>query len=281
MTRSTAFRVLAFAALVVAGVTFALPAPAYATPKPLGLSTDGVSYADSLPASLFAGVLVVPGTSVTRTFYVKNRSASPGNLAVALTGVTGGDPNLIAALSIRAVAGVTVGPVVAFPAASPCHSLLSAVSLPAGSVMQVDVKLTLADYLAHHGSQGSVGSFMIPVTLTSTDVSAPDGCGVTPVDPPTPPVHSGGGATVTTPPGTIDAALVSGAADGTVSPDADNGPLSGLGGKGAIREFGTIPNTGRFWQEIDIVGYLIALVLGGIFAWWWRRRRPYEEEAYA
>jgi hypothetical protein len=228
---------------------------------------------------LFAGVHIVPGMSTTRTFWVENRTAMPGNLAVALTGVTGGDSHLIAALSLRAVAGASAGPTVPFTAATPCHSLVSGVFLAPGGVLQVDVKLAMSNWPAHHMSQGSAGSFQIPVMLTSTDVAAPDGCSVT--TPVTPPGHTGGGPTGTTPPGTIGTALISGAADGTVpAGEVDNGPLAGLGGKGAVRSLDIIPNTGRFWQEIDVAGYLIAIVLGGIFAWW-RRRRNYEEEAYA
>jgi hypothetical protein len=283
MIRRNLLRVLAFVALVVAGATLAFAAPAQAATKPIGLSTDGVTYTDTLSTSLFAGVLIVPGKSATRTFWVKNRSALPGNLAVALRGVSGGDANLIAALSLRGVAGATTGPTVAFTSANPCRTILSGVSLPAGAVIQVDLKLTLSSSLTQQTSQASVGAFKIPVTLTSTDVPAPDGCGPsTPVNPPTPPTHTGGTPVVTVPAGTIDTAEISGAADGSVpAGEVDNGPLSGLGGKGAVRSLAIIPNTGRFFQEWDVVGYLLALVVGGIFAWWWRRRRSYEEEAFA
>ena len=37
--------------------------------------------------------------------------------------------------------------------------------------------------------------------------------------------------------------MISGAADGNVLPTLADGPLSGLGGKGAVRDFGTVPNS--------------------------------------
>lgn len=279
MIRRGVLQMLAFVALAVTGAILAFAAPAQATDRPLALSADGVTFGDALPSSVFAGAAIVPGTTVTRTFWVKNQTTMPGNLAVALRDVAGGDAQLIAAITLRVIAGPDSGVPVPLVSAKPCRSLISGVSLPAGGTMQVDVELRLSNSLAHRSAQGSAGSFMLPVTLTSTDVRAPDGCSVmTPVDPPS--GHGGGTPPNGMPPGTIGTAVVSGAADGTVLPTLGDGPMSGLGGKGAVRGDIVLPNTGRFWQELDIVGYLIALVLGGIFAWW-RRRRPHEEETYA
>ena len=39
------------------------------------------------------------------------------------------------------------------------------------------------------------------------------------------------------------------------------------------------PNTARFFQEFDVVAWLVAMILGGIFAWWRRSRDP--EDDYA
>jgi len=261
------------------GAVFATSAPAQAAPKPIGLSADGITYADSLPASLFAGALIVPGKSVTRSFWVKNQATDIGNLAIALKDVTSVDSAFLGALSLQLTAGSTTGASVVFATANPCRSLLSAIPLASGAVVRVDAVLSLSSSLTNVTSQSSVGGFNLPVTLTSTDVAAPNGCGVsTPVTPPVTPPATGGPAT--TPPGTIDIAVISGASDGAILPTLGEGPLSGLGGKGAVRTYEIAPNTGRFWQEFDIVGYLVALVLGGIFAWR-RRRRSYEEEAYA
>jgi hypothetical protein len=281
MFRRAVLKVLALIALVVMGTMPVGALSAQAAVDPLVVSPDGTSYANNLPTSLFAGALIVPGKSITRTFWVKNQSTETGNLAVALRDITGTDGNLLAALSIRAVAGPTTGTTKQFSAANPCISLVSGVTLAAGAVMQVDVRLSLSSSLSGKTSQGSIGGFKIPLTLTSTDVPAPSGCNTTVV---TPPSGGGGGGTNnpggTGGPGTIGTVVIEGAATGTVPGTVDNGPLSGIGGKGYVRSEVVIPNTGRFWQELDIIGYLIAMVLGGIFAWRWRRRDR-EEEAYA
>lgn len=272
MIRRAFLGIAAIAALLVAVAGLAVAPPAHAAPKPIGLSVDGITFTDTLPSSLFGGVVIVPGTSVTRTFYVKNRATTAGNFAVALKDVTGGDSNLIAALWLRAVAGPSTGPAVPFTAATPCHSLLSGVTLAAGAIMQVDVRLMLSNTLHNKASQGSVGNFLIPVTMTSTDVPAPTGCSSST------PTPGGGGATgEPTPPGTIDTAVISGAADGSVLPTLAEGPLSGLGGDGSVYNSSIEPNTARFFQEFDVVWWLVALMLGGIFAWYRRRNESLEE----
>jgi hypothetical protein len=166
---------------------------------------------------------------------------------------------------------------VVFSAANPCTSLVSGVALAPGAAVKVDVTLKLSSSLAGHTAQGSVGGFDVKLTLTSTDVPAPSGCAA--VTPPNPGGGGGGGGggghgSTTPPAGEIDTAVVSGAADGTI-PKTDNSfPVSGGTGRGSGAEI-IIPNTARFFQEFDVVGWLVALVLGGIFAWWWRRRREY------
>ena len=274
--RRAILRVAAVVALIVVATGVGVASPAQAAPKPIGLSIDGTTYTDQLTTSLFAGALIVPGGTITRSFWVKNRTAFAGNLAVAVQDVTGANGAMIAALSLRADSGTQNGAYVGFSSVNPCRSLLSALNMPAGDETRVDVTLKLSSSLTHLTSQSSVGAFKVRVVLTSTDVAAPDGCAAsTPVTPP-----PGGGHPDPTPPGTIDTALLWGNAEGTVLPTLAEGPLSGLGGDGSVRSVSVIPNTGRFWQELDVTGYLIAMVLGGIFAWW-RRRRPYEEEAYA
>lgn len=281
-------RSLGFGALlaVLAGIIAVAPAsPALAVTEPITVSSDGVIFGNDLPATLFGGTLIVPGGSVTRTIWVRNNTAEPGNLAVALRGVTGADPAMRAALKLRATSTPKSGPARPFSAANPCVSLVSGIPLAAGASLRVDLVLSLAGNLHGKQSQGSIGGFTIPLMLTSADVAAPDGCSAmppsTPSDPPT-----GGGPTDppgtvppgTDPPGTIGTIDITGAAAGAVPlPGSEAGPLAGLGGKGAVRSFDTIPNTGRFWQEYDIVGYLLAIALGCLLAWRWRRKEIHEE----
>jgi hypothetical protein len=272
MIRRAFLRVAAVAALLVAVTGFGVAAPATAAPKPIGLSADGVTFTDQLPASLFAGVTIVPGTSMMRSFWVKNRATSAGNLAVAVQEIAGADPALIAALSVSASSGSHIGSNVAFTTVNPCRSLLSGVEFAAGDVVRVDVTLKLASSLNHQTSQSSVGGFKVRVVMASTDVAAPSGCA-----PVTPPNSGGGGGGNTTPPGEIDSEIISGAADGTVLPTLAEGPLSGLGGDGSVYKTAVEPNTARFFQEFDVVWWLVALMLGGIFAWYRRRNESLEE----
>ena len=118
MSRGAVAQAVLIGILVVAiGVVFGASVPAHAAPKPIGLSTDGVTFTDTLPSSVFGGALIVPGKPVTRTFWVKNQAADAGNLAVALTDVTGTDGTFLGALSLQLTAGATTGPsaVVATP----------------------------------------------------------------------------------------------------------------------------------------------------------------------
>ena len=280
MNRGAVLRVLLIGILLVAiGAVFATAGPAQAAVKPIGLSADGVTYADDLPASLFGGVLIVPGKTVTRSFWVKNRAVDPGNLAVALQDVTGMDGTFISALSLQATGGSTVGPTVPFASAAPCRSLISGIALASGSVIRVDVTIALSSSLNHLTSQSSVGGFKLPVTLTSTDVPAPNGCAAV-ITPPTGGGGTGGGTpgggTHHTTPGTIDTTVVSGAADGNVPGDVDTLPDSSGSGEGTSVD--VIPNTGRFFPEFDVLGWLVAVILGGIVAW--RRSRRDPEETY-
>jgi hypothetical protein len=272
----------ALAAVALAAAVAVVPVvPAHAVGEPITVSADGVTFADDLPLAIFGGARIVPGGSATRSIWVRNNTAEPGNLAIALMGVTSADPHMRAGLRLRAATPSLHGPVRPFTAANPCVSLLSGVPLAAGATLQIDLVLSLSGSLSGKASQGSVGGFTIPLTLTSTDVPAPDGCSA--ATPPVVPVDPTGptGPTGPTPPGTIGAVDLTGAADGTVPlPAPDAGALAGLGGKGTVRSFDTIPNTGRFWQEFDIVGYLLAIALGCLLAWGWRRRDT-EQEVYA
>ncbi len=292
MGRRAFLSMLAVVALLAAGLGLWAASPAMAAPKPIGLSLNGVTYTDDLPTSLYAGALIVPGDTLLRSFYVQNRAADPGNLAIALQDVTGIDSVMISALSVSADAGSGPGPTAAFTAANPCVSLISGVGLAAGGVVRVDVRLKFGSSISGLTSQSSVGSFNLRVTLTSTDVAAPTGCSAV-----TPPTGGGGpgGGGHSTPPGEIDSTVVSGAADGAlpgathdnacyvgdqhVAATVDTFPgQAGVGCHGVAAAI-IQPNTGRFFQEIDVVAWIVLAILGGIFAAWRRSRDP--EDDYA
>ena len=300
MGRRAFLSTLAVIALLAAGLGLWAAAPAMAAPKPIGLSLDGVTYTDDLPASLYAGALIVPGDTLLRSFYVQNRAADPGNLAVALQDVSGIDSVMISALSVTADAGGGPSPSTPFTSAAPCVPLVSGIGMAAGGVVRVDVRLTFGSSISGVTSQSSVGKFNLRVTLTSTDVAAPSGCAAV-----TPPTGGGTGGTGggghgghTTPPGEIDSSVVSGAADGSVPDevagnacfvDDENGdPVAvtsdTFSGQAGVDCHGvaaaiTKPNTGRFFQEYDVVAWMALFGVGGIFAAWRRSRDP--EDVYA
>jgi hypothetical protein len=265
-----------------------------AAPKPIGLSLDGITYTDDLPTSLYAGALIVPGDELLRSFYVQNRAADAGNLAIALQDVSGIDSVMISALSVTAVAGSSSSPSVAFPSAAPCRSLISGLGLAAGASVRVDVRLKFGSSISGLTSQSSIGRFNLGVTLTSTDVAAPTGCSA--VAPPTGGGGTGGGhGGHGTPPGEIDTTVVAGAADGALSgathdnacyvgddhmADVDDS-FPGQAGVGCQGVAAAIiqPNTGRFFQEFDVVAWIVLAILGCIFAAWRRSRDP--EDDYA
>ena len=122
-------RVLTTVSLAIAAMALGV-APASASPKPIGLSPDGVTFADHLSAPLFAGAVIVPGDSTTRSFWVKNRTTGAGHLAITLRGVPGSD-GLAGELSVTAVVGVAASPAIVVPELATCHPLVSAVSLRA------------------------------------------------------------------------------------------------------------------------------------------------------
>jgi hypothetical protein len=177
---------------------------------------------------------------------------------------------------------------VAFPAASPCASLLSGIVLAPGATARVDVRLTLSASLSGEAAQGSTGVFDLGLTLTSTDVPALSGCtgapptggtGGTGGGPGGPGGTGEPGGTGSTPPAPIGTAVIAGSAEGSL-PAAPHSLLPSASGEGiGVSAMRTIPNTGRFLQEFDASGYLVALVLGGLVAWR-RGRRDDEEEEY-
>lgn len=259
---------LAAAAVVaLAAVGIALPAaPASAVLYPIGLSSDGVSFAPTYPGSLFSGSTIVPGGSVTRTFWVQNRETTAGNLAVAIRNVGSQDALFVSSLTATAVAGTGSGSA-GLVEADPCVGLVRGVRIAASGITRVDVTLELSSGLTGHEAQQSIALFDVFVTLTSTDVPAPDGC-TPPVPPPGGGASSGDGYTATaTVPGS------GGTATPTPSPEATPPPLPETGGgEGGA---GTEWNTDRFFQEYFVAWWLVAFVLGGIAAWlrWSRRER--------
>lgn len=278
----------ALAVGALAAVGFAAPASAAPTTlDPIAISPDGVGFSSSLGGSLFAGAVIVPGGSETRSFWLRNQAGEPGHLAIALQGVHGGNPALLNALTIDVSTPLGSGAPVALSAAAPCLSLLSGVTMASGDVLQVDVRIALGQLNASE-AQGSVGEFELMASLTSTDVPAPDGCspssggsgGGTGGGGST--GGSGGASTGGTGSGSGAASPAAGPGDlGTVvvsGADSDDPPRPSQAEGRPLEPAGVEPNTGRFYQEWDIVFWATAFALAGIVTAW-RRSRDEEEGA--
>jgi hypothetical protein len=270
----TRFRtVAAVAVLAVAGLAVAQPASA--ATDPIGLSYNGVTFTPTLATALFSDVSVVPGSTVTRSFWVKNQESSTGNLALAVSGVSSADDDLLEHLTIAADLGDGAGTAIGFSDVGTCATLLSGIPLPAGATTRIYVSLDLAPAVGGVQAQGAIGAFDLMVRLTSDVVQAPDGCGALPPAPPvTTPGGPGGGSSTTAPPGTAHFPGIGGTSPvlpGTPGEETETAPTPDV--PEATDPTGMIGNTARFFQEYTALLWLIGLLLGGVIAWGRARRR--------
>lgn len=254
------------AVALIAALAVAVPAtPAAAVLYPIALSSDGVNFGASYPGSLFSGVTIVPGGSITRTFWVQNRETSAGNLAVAIRSVGSSDTVFVSALTATAVAGTRSGSA-RLADADPCVSVLKGVTMAPSAVTRVDVTLGLSSGLTDREAQQAAAIFDVFVTLTSTEVRAPDGC-TPPVPPPAGDGVGGAGYTATA------------TVPGVRTPDASATPHPGATApvlpetSGQAPHPGLLGNTDRFFQEYFVAWWVLAFVLGGLAAWGRAARR--------
>ncbi len=260
--------VVAAAVLGVAGATFTAGAATAATP-PIGVSTNGVTFASTIPDALFVGVHLVPGGAVTRSIWVKNQAGSSGNFAIAIRDVSSAQTQLLPQLSIDGRTTSLIGPKVFFDQVDPCSTILKNIPAAAGQTVRIDLTLVLDPAVSGRSSQQAMAAFDLAIALASASVPSPDGCRVT----------SGGGGVGGTGGGggtiTIHGSTVGGStASPTPAPDPTETatptpePAPTEGGDGII-----VPNTGRFFQEYFVGGWLLGAVLGAIIAWVIIRRR--------
>ncbi|HET8591415.1 MAG TPA: hypothetical protein VFM01_17405 [Nakamurella sp.] len=165
------------AALFGLSVTVLPATPATAAPPSgtgslawLQLSTDGIRFAERLPAPLFPhGVLLVPGDSARAQVWVRNGSGDPARLAVRLAAnATGfaGDAVIGAAVHSGRPADLPAGGV-PFGASA---RLLDRVPVPAGASVPIIVTVALPTD-ATRGPRNL--SFALTVTLGQTAVRVP------------------------------------------------------------------------------------------------------------
>jgi hypothetical protein len=245
-------------------------------------SADGIHWSDSYTNQLFNGVLLVPGGSATRSFYVRNAATEAAILRVTLADVTTTSIPLADAMSISSSTAGAPGATVPVSLAQPCFTLSQGLRLASGDSTRIDNTVSLGDLSGTVGQTASVW-FAIRVSFSSTDAAAPipNACPTDygTVDTFPNPIAPG----TATPASTASAAVYHRTAAGwTVGTSAGGGTIATPQSPTSLTapvEPGTplvqtlVSNTARFYQEYDIAFWLAMSVLGAVIVVLARRRR--------
>lgn len=290
---SPAVRLAAVLATLVASSAAVLLAPSSAraatqastadSAQVVQFSSDGIHFSNSYPGQLFRGVLLVPGGSSMRSFYVRNGATEAAILTVTLADVSTTSIPLAAATSIASSTAGAPGANVPVTDAQPCATLSQGLRLASGDSIRIDNTVSLGDLTGTVGQTASV-HFAVRVSFSSTDAAAPapDTCptdyGTVDTFPDAPtstqPATSGrttptvyhrgatgwtvgtsvGGGTVTTPTTPV------------TTPDDPTTPFVNL-----------VSNTARFYQEYDVAFWLAMSALGMLILVLVRRRRAEDQ----
>lgn len=272
--------VMATAGLLDAPAAHATAAAATSSGRPVQFSDDGIHWSDSYSSALFGGVLLVPGGSVDRVFYVRNNSDQSAALRVTLYGVAATDTDLAAAMTLSTSMPGRPGAAVPITDARPCATLSQGQVLAAGDGVRLDNVAALAD-LSGAAGQARAVSFQLAISLSSTDSAAPqpNSCPTdfdnTVIGSPDPgpgtashPVYRLGAGGWTPSPGTASAP------GATPTPTVQADP--GLPGA-AVHSLAT--NTERLYQENIVALWLAMTLLGGLIFVVVRRRRRDDDAA--
>jgi len=267
-------------ALIVTVVLLVAPAAHAAAPsQPVQFSDDGIHWSTSYTGTLFGGVLLVPGASVDRAFYVRNAASDPAVMSVTLYDVSTTDIALATAMSVSTSTPGLPGAAVPVTAASPCATLSRGQILAAGGSVRLDNTVALGDLTGTVGQAHNV-SFKLAVSLSSTDVGAPapDTCPtdfdtiVGSPDPGTgtgshPVYHRGSDGWTPAPP-------ASATPTPTATPTPPVTPTPPDPGLGTL-----VGNTERFYQENTVAFWLAMAIVGALLLILVRRRRSDDDSS--
>lgn len=274
-------------AVLATGGLLAAPAAQASTSQPVQFSADGIHWSDSYPGALFGGVLLVPGGSIDRAFYVRNGASDPAKLRVTLYDVATTDTDLAAAMSVSTSLPGLPGAAVPVTDARPCATLTQGQVLAAGDGIRLDNVAALAD-LNGTGGQARNVSFKLAISLSSTDSAAPapNSCPTdfgTVVGAPDPatgttshPIYHLGASGWTPTPATASDPVVTPTPTPATTPAATTPaattPAPGFAGRRLVG------NTQRLYQENFVALWLALVVLGGFVLFFLRRRRRHDED---
>jgi len=149
-------RVVGTAALaVILALVAAEPA---AAADEIQLSDDGVTYGSNLAAPLIPGLpVLVPGDTLSESFWVRNSGPSQAYLTVTLENATWTSSQLADALTVGASAPGNAGHTVALSNSTTCTVLLQNHVLNAGDDVRVTMALTLGDLTGLDGQSATAG----------------------------------------------------------------------------------------------------------------------------
>jgi hypothetical protein len=167
--------ILVGATAIAVGAPF-LAAPLAAAADSTGsalISLDGTSFSRAPQGSIFSGaVVLVPGSTTTGTFYVKNDSDRAADLRIAVAGASSSSTTLLDELTVEAATPSTPeGTPVPLSPDSACISLLSGQVLGSQDITTVRITLTM-DAEAGNPDQGAAAAADLLVSLT--DPAAPE-----------------------------------------------------------------------------------------------------------
>jgi hypothetical protein len=269
-------------ALIIAVVFLIAPAAHAATStQNVQFSDDGVHWSDSYAGSLFGGVLLVPGGSVDRAFYVRNNAGEPAVMRVTLYDVATTDVDLAAAMSLTTSTPGFSGAAVPVTDARPCATLSHGQVLAAGDSVRIDTAAGLADLNGSAGQAHGV-SFKLAISLSSADSAAPapDSCptdfGGTVIGSPDPgtgttaqPVHHlGAGGWTPAPTETSSPAPTPSATPTAIPAPSETNPV--------LRDL--VGDTQRLYQEDFVLLWLAMAAIGAILFFIVRRRRSSDDD---
>lgn len=182
------------ATMIVGGAGAAMgTAPAFAdTPPVITLSPNGVVWSTALTGGLFDSFQgVVPGDSVTKSFYVKNPLTTPVTMRTRAMDVHSSSSQLDTSITVDGNAGgLTLAAAVPLASLANCSTIAPDLIVPAGATAKVSITLAMADVSGSY-AQSKVGGF--DVLLTMEDAQA--GPGETSCDSTDPTTGTGGGGT--------------------------------------------------------------------------------------
>lgn len=269
------------------GVLISAPTAAQALPtQVVQFSGDGIHWSDSLGRELFSGVILVPGGTATGAFYVRNGAVEPAILRITLADVSTNNIDYANGLSISSSTPGAPGASVPVSAAQPCYTLAQGLRLASGDSTRIDTTATLAD-LSGTAGQGGVVSFVLRISLSSTDAAAPlpNACPEaygnidTFADP-----TKGGSATRSVGRVTHSATTYHRTAQGWSPSTWRGGAAVTTPTRPVVPEQPSAPlvstlvtNTGRFYQEYDVAFWLAMSVLGALIVILVRRRREEDQ----